>query len=85
MCRFDIADAYYTYYVRWNANGITNRCARQGRSIGWQLHRMHYKPGSVVEHGHLTPEATDAYIALVERHEGPMFAAIERDNLEEHA
>lgn len=69
--RFDIAEAYWMYYVLWHKGGMTARCHAQGRSISAQLHRMRFSARASLTSEHaLMPEGRRAYDALVARWEG---------------
>lgn len=74
--RFDICEAYYLYMTFWNVGGTTSRWYntsrrhRQAQSISAQLHRMKFKPSSLLWHvTDLTENGRAIYNALIEKWE----------------
>jgi len=69
--RFDIAEAYHLLEMHWHSGGILwerPTCARRRQSIGWQLHRMQFKPRpGLADRDDLTDNGRAIYDAALRR------------------
>lgn len=77
ITRFDIAEAYYLYYIHWHVGGLTERAHnrhlnnKKFEAITTQLKRIKYLPthGQNLNYGSLTRQGKLIYSNLVARYE----------------
>lgn len=63
--RFDIAEAYFCFYVDWHSGGLTDRCRAKGRGIATQLSRLAFRPRPNLSTETLETEGREIYEGLV--------------------